>query len=251
MTVWVLLVALSTLSILIFFAYRHIQIQHHKQLEAVRAHHSLELQRFVRRVDHEIKNPLTAIRFALANIHVDPQAAISSIELQTVRISSLLKNLRKLTELSTLSIEQIPVDVYSLLQEVRHLAIESQPSRQISVDHNAVKSIQGDKYLLLLALYNLIDNALKYSEDEIIIHTWDTAHMVQIDVEDSGPGIAPDDVMHVWEELYRGSSVHHITGSGLGLALVKSIVERHGGSVTLKTAVDAGTTVTIYLPGVQ
>jgi signal transduction histidine kinase len=71
---------------------------------------------------------------------------------------------------------------------------------------------------------------------------------VVVEVADTGPGIPADELPHVWEELYRGKGARGVQGSGLGLALVRAIVERHGGSVSLRSRVDQGTVVTARLP---
>lgn len=222
------------------------------QLEALRTQHAEELQRFLRRLDHELKNPLTAIRFALANLACDDQdqAVIASIESQILRISHLITDLRKLADLDQLAVEMLPVEVEPLLTEAVALGQENTPDREhhITVEVGTSNRVRGDKYLLLLAVYNLIDNALKFTPPDtaIRVETWDDGDYVAIAVADNGPGIPPDDLPHVWEELYRSQTVRHIAGSGLGLAMVKAIVERHGGSVELLST--NGTTITLYLP---
>lgn len=237
----------------IVLGYRRLGKQHEAQLETIRARHVLDMKQFLERFDHELKNPLTAIRFALTNLDDEKgrQAAIDSIRDQTLRIGELLKHLRKLSELSTVTIEQIPVDVDTLLREAVALVHEKQPQRTISIRNNATQFIRGDKYLLLLAIYNLLDNALKYSENGIEIVAWNEFQSVEIHVKDNGAGIPLSELPHVWEELYRGTEVRHIQGSGLGLALVKAIVERHDGEVDIDSAPGHGTAVTMSLPALS
>ncbi len=236
---------------------RRIQEQ---QMEELRTRQQAELQRLLRRLDHELKNPITAIRFALANLAAIAQddaqrRSIETIEAQTMRISRLITDLRKLADFDRVSLEHIPIDVEVLVQETLSLVTEQagMEGRQVAYADSGTlvcTTIYGDRYLLLLAFYNLIDNALKFTkpENHIQVRVTERTDGVWIEVEDDGPGISPDELDHVWGELYRGSSMHHIPGSGLGLALAKTIIERHGGRIWIESEVDAGTTVTCWLP---
>jgi two-component system OmpR family sensor kinase len=111
-------------------------------------------------------------------------------------------------------------------------------------------NVSGDWDLLFPALYNLADNALKYTQsgDTIEIRARQDDEYVAVEVADTGIGIPAEDMPHVWEELYRGANGRSVTGSGLGLALVKAVVERHGGRVALESRIEQGTNVTIWLP---
>jgi two-component system OmpR family sensor kinase len=110
--------------------------------------------------------------------------------------------------------------------------------------------ILGDWDLLFLAIYNLTDNALKYTRrgDTIEIRARQDDGYLVVEVADTGIGIPTTALPHVWEELYRGENSQSVAGSGLGLALVKAIVELHKGKVTLASRSETGTNVTIQLP---
>jgi two-component system OmpR family sensor kinase len=110
--------------------------------------------------------------------------------------------------------------------------------------------VRGDWELLSLALLNLVDNAMKYTApgDRIEVRARESAGMVVVEVADTGPGIGPDDLGHIWEELYRSPDARTVPGSGLGLALVRAVVERHGGSVDAETRVGHGTVMRVQLP---
>ncbi len=216
--------------------------------------------RFLRRLDHELKNPLTAIRAGLANIAEAPgeearQGAIRGVEMQAVRLSSLSGNLRKLADLETQAVEHTSVDLAALLSEAFDL-VKSQAgiNRQMSLNIPQapwpLPQVSGDPDLLFLALHNLLDNAVKFSQPEgrVEARALEDGSNVVVEVADTGPGIPDDELDHVWEELYRGQGARGIPGSGLGLALVRTIAERHNGQVTLRSRLGQGTVVRLKLP---
>jgi two-component system OmpR family sensor kinase len=111
-------------------------------------------------------------------------------------------------------------------------------------------AVPGEEDLLLLALYNLLDNALKFTPagGTVEVRAYEDGTNVVVEVADTGPGIPEEEVPHVWEDLYRGEGARGIPGSGLGLALVRAVATRHGGQVALRSRVGQGTVVTLRLP---
>ncbi len=220
-----------------------------------------ERRRFLRRLDHELKNPLTAIRAGLANLAASStnemhRDALVSVEAETLRLSRLTADLRKLAELETRALERAPVQLDELLEEALGVAREQPHAQQRRLNLTLpqapwpLPAISGDWDLLFLAVYNLLDNALKFtrSGDTVEVRAFEDGSTVVLEVADTGPGIPDAEVPHVWEELYRGQGARGVRGSGLGLALVRAIAERHGGRVTLRSRVDQGTVFTIRLP---
>jgi two-component system, OmpR family, sensor kinase len=220
-----------------------------------------ERRRFLRRLDHELKNPLTAIRAGLANLTEAPSGearreALTSVEAQTLRLSRLSADLRKLAELEVRLVEHSPVDVPALLHEAFSMAQEQPGAAKRRLNLSIPQApwplpkIQGDPDLLLLAVHNLLDNALKFSRpgDTLELHAFEDGAEIVIEVADTGPGIPEGEQPHVWEELYRGEAGRGIPGSGLGLALVRAIAERHNGRVTLRSRLGQGTVFTLRLP---
>ena len=220
-----------------------------------------ERRRFLRRLDHELKNPLTAIRAGLVNLTDSSddeahKAALLSVEAQTLRLSHLSADLRKLAELEVRLVERSAVDTSALLREVFGMAQE-QPGANERILNLSIPSapwplpnIQGDPDLLLLAVHNLIENALKFSKkgNTIELRAFEDGSEIVIEVADTGPGIPKEEQPHVWEELYRGESAQNIPGSGLGLALVRAIAERHNGRVSLRSRLGQGTVFALHLP---
>jgi two-component system, OmpR family, sensor kinase len=220
-----------------------------------------ERRRFLRRLDHELKNPLTAIRAGLANLAEAPssearQEAFHSVEAQALRLSRLAADLRKLAELETRVVERSPVDIGHLLQEAFDITSDHPQAGQrrftISIPQAPwpLPVISGDQDLLFLAIHNLLDNALKFTRpgDTIELRAFEDGSTVAIEVADTGPGISEEDLPHVWEELYRGMGARGIPGSGLGLALVRAVAERHNGQVNLRSRAGQGTVFTLKLP---
>ena len=220
-----------------------------------------ERRRFLRRLDHELKNPLTAMRAGLANLAEAPSAAarreaLASLEAQTLRLSRLSSDLRKLAELEVRLVEHSPVDMPALLQEAFSMAQEQPGADERRLNLGIPRApwplpnVRGDPDLLLLAVHNLLENALKYTNpgDTLELRAFEDGAEIVIEVADTGPGIPEAEQPHVWEELYRGEAGRGRPGSWLGLALVRAIAERHHGRVSLRSRVGQGTVFTLRLP---
>lgn len=221
---------------------------------------------FLRRLDHELKNPLTTLQFEIANIEaliresgmddLAPTRAIANLKSQSDRLHHLVVQLRKLADLSTVAIEQVDVDLTRLLNEVV-AEIQTTPegmARQITVALPQVPwplpAIRGDPDLLFLAMYNIVGNAVKFTEEgaSIQIRAYEDEHQVVIETADTGRGIPEEDQGKVWDELFRGKTTGGVPGSGLGLALVRMIVQRHGGMASIRSRLDRGTVVILRFP---
>ena len=218
---------------------------------------------FLRRLDHEIKNPLTGLRAALVNLQEARESeersrAVTNAGRALERLTRLLTDLRKLSDLEERTIERFPVNVPDLLEDVV-TAIHTLPvcqGREINVLIPKVPSpfptIIGDRDLLVLAVYNLVENALKFTtdEDSIEVRALEDGRTIVIEVADSGSGIPIEDLSKIFEELYRGSNARGTEGSGLGLALVNRIAALHGGGVGVRSsqAEPRGTVFTLRLP---
>ena len=220
-------------------------------------------QRFLRRLDHEIKNPLTGLRAALVNLQesgdsAERQRASENANRAVERLTRLLTDLRKLSDLEERPIERILVDVPDLLEDVVEAAraLPSYEGRNINLLITKVPfpfpSVTGDRDLLVLAVYNLVENALKFTSahDSLEVRALEDGKAIVIEVADSGAGISSEDQSKIFEELYRGSNAQSTDGSGLGLALVNRIVALHGGVVDVRSnqRQPRGTVFTVRLP---
>jgi len=218
-------------------------------------------RRFLRRLDHELKNPLTAILAGLANLSIaerpdDRSKTLRSVQTQVSRMRQLVAELRKLSELENRPLDLGPVEMTELLEEVYSLAkdLEGADQRELTISVPRapwpLPTISGDRDLLVLAVHNLLSNAIKFTQpgDTIEMRAFEAGNQVVIEVADTGPGIPEEDIAHVWEELYRGTGARGIQGSGLGLALVRAIISRHEGDITLRYRSGEGTVFTMRLP---
>ena len=218
---------------------------------------------FLRRLDHEIKNPLTGLRAALVNLteektEEERDRAVGNANRAAERLTRLLTDLRKLSDLEERAIERFPVDVPELLDDVVTAVriLPGREKREINVLIPKVPSpfptITGDRDLLLLAVYNLTENALKFTSmsDSIEVRALEDGRSIVIEVADSGTGIPSEDLSKIFEELYRGSNARGTEGSGLGLALVHRIVSLHHGGVGVRSSQNEprGTVFTVRLP---
>lgn len=252
----------ATITVLILLILRERSLRTQQAEQAIlRAQFNDERRRFLQRLDHELKNPLTAIRAGLVNVR-DTSAdsasgdALESVEAQALRLSRLAADLRKLAELETRPIERTEVDLDATLKEIYNLALDRDGAdhRQITLTLPQapwpLPKIQGDQDLLFLAVHNLLENAIKFTRpgDTIEVRAFEDGQSVVIEIADTGQGIPEEDLPHVWEELYRGSGARGIPGSGLGLALVRAITERHNGQVSLRSKAGKGTVFGLHLP---
>ena len=254
-------ITVSIVIIAISLIWSYVQKRYKYELQQVRQAASEDRRRFLQRLDHELKNPLTAIRAGLTNIASEPlddylTEEVSAVQAQVLRISRLVADLRKLAALEITPLETTPVNMVELLNEVIS-ALDDQAEeekRQLSlIIPNApwpLPDVEGDPDLLLLAVHNLLDNAIKFTSpgDTIEVRAFDDGSEVVIEVADTGPGIPDDEIDRVWEELYRGEQARSVPGSGLGLPLIRAIVEKHGGTVGLRSRQDQGTIFSMRLP---
>lgn len=237
------------------------QRRHKKEIQEVQKQASEDRRQFLQRLDHELKNPLTAIQAGLTNLTIEPledhlAEEVSAVQTQVQRISRLVADLRKLAALERAPVETVVVNMVDLLTDVVS-AVKDHPStkdRQITLilPHAPwpLPDVEGDPDLLLLALHNLVDNAAKFTTpgDTIEVRAFDDGSDIVIEVADTGAGIPEQEIDLVWEELYRGEQARGVPGSGLGLPLARAIIEKHGGTVGLRSRPEQGTVFSVHLP---
>lgn len=216
-------------------------------------------QQFLRRLDHELKNPLTAVRAAVADLpQAPPHELQARVDAQARRMGRLVTDLRKLADLETAALSLEDVDIAETVHDAAQAVGEEGAARgggpRIRLDLPQVpwplSHVCGDGDLLYSAVYNVISNASKYTQPggTVEVRGREESGTVTIEVADTGIGVPQVDLPAVWSELARAGNARGLPGSGLGLALVSTIVRRHGGSVRMASREGVGTRVWLSLP---
>ena len=216
---------------------------------------------FVANASHELRTPITIIRgFAetLSDLPELPREMIFDITEKIVRncqrMENLVKNLLTLADLENLPASRFQeCDLVALIENCRQLILSIYKTPQISiVKCSETVIVDADPDILELAIINLLDNSVKYSTPPATIHVCieQGAADVSIQIKDKGIGIPPEDVEHIFERFYTVDKAHsrRLGGSGLGLSIVKTILEKHEGSIYVSSQPKTGTTFTLTLP---
>ena len=218
------------------------------------------LRRFVADASHELRTPLTSIRghseLFRRGADADPVALSQSmrrIEEEAARMGVLVDDLLLLARLDEgRPPERERVDFTKIVRDAVADARASEPDRDIELQDGAGIIVLGDAARLHQLVANLLANARVHTPPSaavrVAIRSEDSA--VVLDVADDGPGMTPEQASRVFERFYRAdpSRARRRGGTGLGLSIVSAVAEAHGGSVTVVTAPDAGTTFTVRLP---
>ena len=219
-------------------------------VEGIRAEAREAHRTFVGRLDHELKNPLMALRVGLGEVR-DP-VLTESMRVQIDRLASLVAELRKISEIDSYPVADEPVDVAEGVAE--GIETVGPGDREVVVAFprapRPLPPVRGDRDLVFLAIYNVVSNAVKYSSPgaTLEVRGLEERGRVVVDVSDTGRGIPASEVDQVWGELARSTEVRHIPGNGLGLPMVAAVLRRLGGSCELSSIQGRGTTVRMRLP---
>ena len=221
----------------------------------------MQHRQFLRRLDHELKNPLTAVRAAVADASQSASPAIAVnlevVDAQSRRMSRLLTDLRKLAELEAAPLAMEDVDLAETVQDAVTSVIEEAAGRgaavRVRLDLPSVPwplpHVRGDGDLLYSAVYNIVSNAAKYTPagGAVEVRGREEGGTVTIEVADTGIGVPEREMGLVFRELGRAGNARALPGSGLGLPLVRTIAQRHGGTVGMTSREGVGTRVWLVL----
>ena len=214
---------------------------------------------FISNVSHEFKTPINAIEgyaFLLQDhqqSQTEQDAYIEKILFNTHRLSTLTGNILLLSKINNQSIHPQRT-VFRLDEQVRQaiVALEQKwTEKDIDFDVELDKiSYSGYESLLIHVWSNLIDNAIKFDPHGgmIALRLRQEDGFAVFTIDDNGPGVAPEDQERVFHKFYQSDSSRVMDGNGLGLPLVKKIVEFSGGTVTLENLPEAGCRFTVRLP---
>ena len=218
-------------------------------------------QKFISDISHEFQTPLTSIQ-GFANIlkeedlPKEQRVKYANIILyNSKRLSSLAKNMLQLTLLDREEIE-LELTNYSLVEQMNRV-ISTQENQAMEKNIEIVFEmpkkeifIEGDEQRLEQVWTNIISNAIKYTNEGglITITMKKNSKDIEVSIEDTGIGMSKEVVSHIFERFYREDKARNVEGNGLGLAIIKSIVDLHHGKIDILSQVDVGTNFIVRLP---
>ncbi|MGM3308576.1 PAS domain-containing sensor histidine kinase [Anabaena sp. WFMT] len=228
-----------------------------KKLSELRAH-------LVAVVSHQFRTPLNIISFAnsLLKRHINKWKEekiylfIEQIQTSVEEINQVLDEILFLfkADLEKINIELEQIDLVEFSHNLieKFLFIDGNHYIKFNYQGNCLKA-WIDKKLLRPILNNLLENAIKYSPNGSVVDftVYCEQEKVRFQIKDQGIGIPELDQQRLFEPFYRGSNVNKIPGIGLGLSIVKTLVDLHGGQIMVVSEVDVGSTFTVVLPNVQ
>lgn len=259
-TMWLILLGSALLLIIIVFSFSYTLITIYRQRKLSEVKND-----FINNMTHELKTPISTISLAcdvmsdevVQKDSVKIDRYVKMIQTENKRLSTLVENVLQsaLIEQGNFNLNIEKIDVHSIIQQsVKNISLQVEKRQgEIVLELNSPKFIvNADRMHLTNIFYNLIDNALKYTEQKPLIKI---ASQLQggtlvISISDNGIGISKENQKRVFEKLYRVSTgnVHNVKGFGLGLNYVKAVVEKHGASISLKSESGVGSTFTIVFP---
>lgn len=221
-------------------------------------------QQFISDVSHEFQTPLTAIQgFAtiLKNEKLTDeqrQKYADIILFHSKRLSTLSRNMLQLTILDGEDVK-LEVSEFSLIEQLNRV-IETQDnlaiSKNIEIEFDIPKNdilIEADESRLEQVWINLVNNAIKYTNENgvVTISVKKTTKEVEVSIEDTGVGMSKEAISHIFERFYRQDKSRSVEGNGLGLSIVKRIVDLHQGTIDVKSREDGGSQFIVKLPQVR
>ena len=217
--------------------------------------------KFIHTISHELLTPLTAIHGHLAHIAACVQrneggwqGSLQVVQAEAERLTRLTSNLLILSRLETgQPLQRRPTNLAAVAEEAVLQLLDKADARRIALSVHAAPQLARpavDRDAWMQVFLNLIDNAIKYGceDGSVDVTLQGDGSTLLVTVSDDGPGIAPDDLPHVFTEMFRAEAQRHVSGSGLGLAIVRRIVEQHNGKIRCSSELGRGTTFQISLP---
>jgi signal transduction histidine kinase len=214
-------------------------------------------KRFMQDAAHELRNPLGAINATTQAILDDDEVkdnqlldSVQGIQRQVIYLINLSNDLiflekSKSDKIVSLNLTEVTQDV---IDQLRHLANEE--NVKVGLKSNKKVILDADVEDIVVLMRNLISNAIKYSKKQagkVVVELQSTKKGVNISVKDNGIGIKQDELDKIGSRFYRASNAQDITGSGLGLSIVKKIVQKYKGEITINSKLGEGTTIVVKM----
>jgi len=211
-----------------------------------------EQRAFFQNVSHELRTPLMSIQCYAEGIScglMEPKNASDTILQETARLNEMVKDLLYISKIDniTSSYTAANVDLTEIIQECiqRQQAVADKKQVQFLLAFNEpVINLYCVGELISRAVENLITNAIRYAASEIVISCSKTAEYIEICIKDDGNGIKPEIMPHIFERFFKGEDGNH----GIGLSIVKSIIEQHSGTIKAENTSGGGAAFTITIP---
>lgn len=219
---------------------------------------------FIANASHELKTPVTIVRGFAETLHDHPQMDVEMIQSITQkmirncdRMESLVRNFLRLADIENLPRGNLQrCNLLNLVNSCKQTVLSVYSDAQIEVSHIPKEPllILADPDLLEQAIANLLDNGAKYSKPpasiRVVLDSVPGREEVKITVSDQGIGIPAEDIDHIFQRFYTVDKARsrQLGGSGLGLSIVQTIIEKHFGSIKAESELGKGTTFTILLP---
>lgn len=236
-------------------------ISFHKEVDKMKSD-------FVAMVAHELKSPLASVEQMIYAVQIDCEHEKSSScnalhQRMTTRTKDLLRLIDNLLNLAKLESGSVifnlaPVRGDDIIKDVIDIAITQAEAKNISLNYEPCEEewwFNADYDHMHTAIMNIVSNSVKYTPDngKIELTTSIAGDFINFSVADSGIGISKEDLPHIFDRFFRvkGKATRHISGSGLGLALVKEVVAAHQGYLDVQSTADEGTTFTLSFPLAQ
>lgn len=218
---------------------------------------------FLADVSHELRTPLTYIKgysdILNKGMYKSPEEQaeyIAIINKEANRLSYLLNDLFEMSKLQIgkFELKKEKADINSIIDKVVKNLMPAAMEKGIMIENLPIINLPNpnlDVQRMEQVFYNLIENAIKYTDfGQISVKSYKQKEMIVTEIKDTGIGIPKQDIPKIWDRFYRvdKSRRRKTGGSGLGLYLVKQIVEGHGGRISVESIEEVGTTFTVYLP---
>ena len=215
------------------------------------------LQDIISDVSHQIKTPLSALKMyhEIIESHKDDAATVSSFteksQREIKRMEDVIYTLLKLARLDAgiIQMEKTPENLSVLMQDVleRFETWAEREHKTVTLSGKEDVVLSCDALWVSEAIGNIVKNALEHTENggHIEVKWSQSPLMTQIEISDDGKGIHPEDLYNIFKRFYRSRFSSDVHGIGLGLPLAKSIVEAHGGTISVTSSLGAGTTFTL------
>ena len=214
---------------------------------------------FIANVSHELKTPMAAMQNYGTLLQAKDLSDETRIEYgkaiteQTRRLSALVTNILKLNKLENQQIYPNTV-VYDISEQLcecmlEHEAVWEEKKIEIETDIQEELFVEADKELLSLVWNNLFSNALKFTENGgmVSLRSYGDEDYVYIEVKDTGCGMSPETGANIFKKFYQGDTSHSTKGNGLGLALVKRVIDICKGEISVVSQLEKGSTFTVRL----